>query len=82
MYRHQHNYHNRNQTQQPACRNKQKMTEAARKARKAQKQLAKLFPHLACRLHKGVTAESIYQHAAALAKRHTATLIIHLKPTS
>jgi len=37
-------------------------------ARKARRQLLKLFPHLVPRLHKGVSALSIYQHAVTLAQ--------------
>ncbi|MBS1567000.1 MAG: hypothetical protein JST39_21640 [Bacteroidetes bacterium] len=44
------------------------ITIAERRARKARRQLQRLFPHLAHRLHKGVTAASIYQHAISLSK--------------
>jgi hypothetical protein len=45
------------------------LTVAERKARKARKQLARLFPHLATRLHKGVSSEHLHRHAAILARR-------------
>jgi len=66
-------YHGRSHTHdpKPATTTKPRISVAERRARKARKQLIKLFPHLAPRLHKNLSPESIYQHACTLAQAPT-----------
>ena len=69
MFKHHHPYHGRSHTKKQINNpEKPRVSIAQRRARKARKQLAKLFPHLSTRLHKGVTPDSIYQHAISLSQ--------------
>jgi len=68
MNKHHYAYFGRGSTEKLPSPGKPRISVAERRARKARKQLLKLFPHLATRLHKGVTAASIYQHACTLAQ--------------
>ncbi len=68
MIRHCQPYYGRSHTSQPLNPGKRRISVAERRARKARKQLIKLFPHLAPRLHKGVSPESIFQHATTLSQ--------------
>ncbi|MBS1566844.1 MAG: hypothetical protein JST39_20860 [Bacteroidetes bacterium] len=63
-----HPWYGRSTTDSRTTLTKPAITLAERRARKARRQLQQLFPHLAHRLHKGVTAASIYQHAIRLSK--------------
>jgi len=68
MSRNHHPHYGRSHTETPPNTAKPRLSVAQRRARKARKQLLKLFPHLATRLHKGVSPDSIYQHATTLAQ--------------
>ena len=71
MNRNCHHYYGRSHTKSRPETTKPRVSVTERRARKARKQLLKLFPHLVPQLHKGVSAVSIYQHAAMVAQAPT-----------
>jgi hypothetical protein len=81
MNKNRHPHYGRSHVKKLPNTSRPKVSVLERRARKARKQLLKLFPHLAACLHKGVSAASIYQHAISLAQTDTSPQAVRTSAT-
>jgi len=68
MKKHSQSYHRHIHTQKPPVSETPRAALAERSARRARKVLARLFPFIAHRLHRGVRLAGIHQHALTLSQ--------------